>query len=73
MRRSTKTTDLAEAKATAEELYEELRFKHRNKHPLKSTTFKQVAVDYLRKAERDTAEGRLSKGRLGLLLEFSLG
>ncbi len=58
VRRSTKTTDLAEAKATAEELYEELRFRQRNKHPLKSKTFKQVAGDYLRKAERDTVEGR---------------
>ncbi len=67
MRRSTKTTDLAEAKATAEELYEELRFKQRNRHPLKSKTFKQVAGDYLRKAERDTVEGHLSKGRLGLV------
>ena len=60
--RSTKTTDLAEARVTAEELYEELRFMHRNNHPLKSKTFKQVAGDSQRKAARDTAEGRLSKG-----------
>ena len=67
IRRSTKTTDLAEAKATAEELYEELRFKHRHNQPLKETAFKQVADDYVRKVARDVTEGRLSKGRLALI------
>ena len=42
-------------------------FKPRNKHPLKSKTFKQMAGDYQRKAARDTAEERLSKGWLGLV------
>ena len=67
VRRSTRTTDLAEAKLAAEELYEELRFRQRNNEPLKKTTFKQVADDYLRKVARDVAEGRLSKGRLTLV------
>ncbi|BAE50927.1 tyrosine-type recombinase/integrase [Paramagnetospirillum magneticum] len=67
VRRSMKTTDLAEAKRTAEELYEELRYKQRHDHPLKDQTFKQLAEDYVRKAKRDTLEGRLSKGRLVLV------
>lgn len=67
VRRSMKTTDLAEAKRTAEELYEELRYKQRNNHPLKDQTFKQLADDYVRKAQRETLEGRLSKGRLVLV------
>ena len=53
VRRSTRTADLEEAKRTAEELYEELRFKHRGKQPLKARTFRRVAGDFLRKAERD--------------------
>jgi integrase len=67
VRRSTRTTDLAEAKRTAEELYEELRYKQRNDHPLKDQTFRQLADDFVRKSARDTLEGRLSKGRLVLI------
>ncbi|WP_254432482.1 tyrosine-type recombinase/integrase [Magnetospirillum sp. SS-4] len=58
---------MAEAKRTAEELYEELRYKQRNNHPLKDQTFKQLAEDFVRKSARDTLEGRLSKGRLVLI------
>jgi integrase len=68
VRRSTKTTDIAEAKTTAEELYEDLRYKQQQNRPLNTKTFKQVADDYVRKATRDTVEGRLSKGRLELVI-----
>ncbi len=67
VRRSTKTTDLAEAKRTAEELYDELSYKKRHNKLLKDRTFRQLADDYIRKAERDTLEGRLSEGRLELV------
>jgi integrase len=67
VRRSTRTTDLSDAKRTAEEIYDELRFKQQHDKPIRDKTFKQLADDYVRKAERDTLEGRLSKGRLGLV------
>ncbi|WP_245649011.1 tyrosine-type recombinase/integrase [Magnetovibrio blakemorei] len=58
---------MAEAKRTAEELYDELSYKQKNNELLRDRTFKQLADEYLRKAERETIEGRLSKGRLGLV------
>ena len=39
VRRSTRTTDLAEARTTAEEIYDELRLRLRSKQPLKNRTF----------------------------------
>ena len=67
VRRSTRTTDLSDAKRTAEEIYDELRFKQQHDKPIRDKTFKQLADDYVRKATRDTVEGRLSEGRLGLV------
>lgn len=67
VRRSTRTSDLAEAKATAEELYEELRFRHREKIPFEKRTFKAVAEEYLKRAERDTEERKISAGRVYLI------
>ena len=67
IRRSTKTADLAEAKRTAEELYDELTYKQRHNERLTDKTFKQLANDYILKVERETLEGRLSEGRLGLI------
>ena len=67
VRRSTRTTDLSDAKRRAEEIYDELRYRQQNDKPIKDKTFKQLADDYVRKARRDTVEGRLSEGRLGLV------
>jgi integrase len=58
---------LEDAKRAAEALYEELSYKARTKQPLKTTSFEQVARDYLRKVERATLEGNLSGGRLVLV------
>lgn len=67
IRRSTKTTDLAEARVVADELYEELRFKQRHGPTSQQATFQQVANTYLQKVEREVRERRLSKGRLVLV------
>jgi len=61
VRRSTRTTRLEEAKRIADELYEEPRYKQKNKQPLKSKSFKQIAASFLEKTKRDTLEGRLSE------------
>lgn len=50
VRRSTRTSDLEEAKRVAEEIYEELRYKHLNQKSLTAVTFKYVAADFVKKA-----------------------
>jgi integrase len=67
IRRSLKTTDLNDARRMADNLFDELRFKDRNGERIRQIRFGDVASDYDAIAERETREGRLSKGRLGFV------
>lgn len=67
VRRSTRTANIEEAKRTAEEFYDELRYRHLNQKSLTAVTFKQVAAEFLRTVGRDTVEGRLGTGRQCLI------
>jgi len=67
IRRSTRTANIEEAKRTAEEFYDELRYRHLNQKSLTAVTFKQVAADFLKTVDRDTVEGRLGTGRQSLI------
>ncbi|WP_321389716.1 tyrosine-type recombinase/integrase [Emcibacter sp.] len=59
---------MEEAKRIAEEIYDELRYKHQNQKNLSAASFRKVAADFIRKVERETTEGRLSKGRRNLIV-----
>lgn len=67
IRRSLKTTDLNDARRMADNLFDELRFKDRSGERIRQIRFADVASDYDAIAERETREGRLSKGRLGFV------
>lgn len=67
VRKSMGTKDLEQAKREAEDLYAETAYKLRTDIPVFTKTFNEVADELLRKAGRDAEQGRLSKGRVGLI------